>query len=124
MEEGGAGESNERESDFQVDGGAEEETVEGGWWDLRPESPDLEDARVSTLRAGILHCLPRGLPRPGHPTTGGQWARERQEAAADQQWEETRHRARLRQMADSGPSSEDDDEGQPGEWRLETFEPP
>jgi hypothetical protein len=85
LEEGKTGESNERESDFQVDGGAEEETVEGGWWDLRPESPDLEDARVSTLLAGILHCLPHGLPRPGHPTTGGQWARERQEAAADQQ---------------------------------------
>ncbi len=91
---------------------------------MRPESPDLEDARVSTLLAGILHCSPHGLPRPGHPTTGEQWARERQEAAADQQWEEARHRARLRQMADGGLSSEDDDKGWPGEWRLESFEPP
>jgi hypothetical protein len=99
LEEGEADESNERESDFQVDRRAEGETVGSGWWDLRPESPDLEDARVSTLLAGILHCLPHGLQRPGHPTTGEQWARERQEAAADQQWEEARHRARLRQMA-------------------------
>jgi hypothetical protein len=124
LEEEEAEESNERESDFQVDGGAEEEAAGGGWWDLRPESPDLEDAGVNTLLAGIPHCLPHGLPRSRHPTTGGQWARERQEAAADQQWEEARHRARLRQMADDGLSSEDDDEGQPGEWRLESFEPP
>ncbi len=124
LEEEEADESNERESDFQVDGGAEEEAVGGGWWDLRLESPDLEDARVSTLLAGTLRCFPHGLPRPEHTTTGGQWARERQEAAADQQWEEARHRARLRQMTDGGPSSEDDEEGQPGEWRLEPLEPP
>jgi hypothetical protein len=124
-EEGEAGESNERGSDFQVDGEAEEETVGDGWWDLRPESPDLEDVGVSTLQAKPLHRLPHTSPRPGHPTaTGGQWARGRQEAAADQQWEEARQRARLRQMTDSGLSSEDDDEGQPGGWRLETFEPP
>ncbi len=85
MEEGEAGESNEREGDFQVDGGAEEEAAGGGWWDLRPESPELEDAGVNTLLAGILHRPPHGLPRPGRPTTGGQWARERHEAAADQQ---------------------------------------
>jgi hypothetical protein len=124
LEEKGADESNERESDFQVNGGAEEEAVGGGWWDLRPESPDLEDAEVNTLLATIPHCLPHGLSRSRHLTTGEQRAKERQEAAADQQWEEARHRARLRQMADGGLSSEDDDEGQPGEWRPESFEPP
>ncbi len=124
MEEGEADESNEREGDFQVDGGAEEEAVGSGWWDLRPESPEFEDAGVNTLLARVLHRPPHGLPRSGHPAIGGQWAGERQEVTAGQQWEEARHRTRLRQVADGGLSSEDDDEGQPGEWRLESFEPP
>jgi hypothetical protein len=124
LEEGEADESCEREGDFQVDGGGEEEAVGGGWWDLRPESPELEDAGVNTLLAGVLHRPPHGLPRLGRPAAGGQWTRERQETATDQQWEEARHRARLRQVADGGLISEDDDEGQLGEWRLESFEPP
>ncbi len=124
LEEGEADESNEREGDFQVDGGVEEEAAGSGWWDLRPESPEFEDAGINTLLAGVLHRPPHGLPRPGRPTIRRQWAGERQEATADQQWEEARHRARLRQVVDGGLSSEDDDEGQPGEWRLESFEPP
>ncbi len=124
-EEGEASELNERGSDFQVDGEPEEETVGDGWWDLRVESPDLEDARVSTLQAEPFHCLPRKTPRPGHPTAAGeQWARKRQGAASDQQWEEARQYARLRQMSNSGLSSEDEDKGQLGGWRLESYEPP
>jgi hypothetical protein len=87
--------------------------------------PDLEDAGVGTVQVGPLHCPPCGAPRPGHPTAAGeQWTRKKQEAAANQQWEEARQYARLRQMLSSGLSSEDEDEGQPGEWRLESYEPP
>jgi hypothetical protein len=124
LEEGEADEWCEREGDFQVDGGGEEEAVGGGWWDLRPESPELEDAGVNTLLVGVLHRPPHGPPRLGRPAAGGQWTRERQETATDQQWEEARHRARLRQVVDGSLISEDDDEGQPGEWRLESFKPP
>jgi hypothetical protein len=126
-EEGEASESNERGSDFQVDGEPGEGTVGGGWWDLEVESPDPEDVGVSTLQAEPSHCLPRRSPRPGYPTaTGKQWTRKRQEAASDQEWEEARQYARLRQMSNNGLSSEDEDEdeGQLGGWRLESFEPP
>ncbi len=49
---------------------------------------------------------------------------KRRGTAADQQWEEARHRARLREVADNDFVSEDDDEELPGEWGLEPFEPP
>jgi hypothetical protein len=124
VEEGGAGGSCEREGDFQVDEGDGEEAVGGGWWDLRTESPELEDAGVNTLLAGILRHPPREPSRPRRLAPRGQWAWERREAAADQQWEEARHHARLREASDSDLVSEDDDEGPPGEWGLESFEPP
>jgi hypothetical protein len=125
LEEREIDESCEREGDFQVDGGGEEETAGGGWWDLRSESPELEDAGVNTLLAGVLHCPPpHGPPKPGRQAAGGQWTRERQETATEQRWEEARHRPRLREVTDGGLISEDDDEGQLGGWRLEFFEPP
>jgi hypothetical protein len=125
LEERETDESCEREGDLQVDEGGEKEAVGGGWWDLRSESPELEDAGVNTLLAGVLHRPPpHGPPRPGRPAAGEQWTRERQETATEQQWEEARHRARLREVTDGGLISEDDDEGQLGVWRLEFFEPP
>jgi hypothetical protein len=111
-------------SDFQVDGGGEEEAVGGRWWDLRAESPELEDAGVNTLLAGVLHRRPYGPPRPGRPAAGERWTRERQETATEQRREEARHRAQSREVTDGGLISEDDDEGQLGGWRLEFFEPP
>jgi hypothetical protein len=124
-EEGEANKSCERESDFQVEGEPGEGAVEDGWWDLEVESPDLEDVGVSTLQAGPSHCLTRRSPGSGHSAAAGeQWTRKRQEAASDQEWEEARQYARLRQMSSSGFSSEDEDEGQLGGWRLESLEPP
>jgi hypothetical protein len=125
LEEKEVDESCEGESDFKVDGGGEEEAAGGVWWDLRSESPELEDAGVITLLAGVLRRPPpRGPPRPGRPAAKGQWTREKQGTATEQRWEEARHRARLRGVTDGGLTSEDDDEGQLGGWRLEFFEPP
>ncbi len=116
---------NEEGGDFQVDGDPEEEAAGDGWWDLGAGSPDLEDAGVSTVQVEPFRCLPRETPRPGHPTAAGeQRTRKKQETAADQQWEEARQYAWLRQMSNSGLSSEDEDEGQPGGWKLESYEPP
>ncbi len=96
-----------------------------GWWDLEVECPGLEDAEVGTLQAEPLHCFPYEASRFGHPTAAReQRARKKQKATADQQWEEARQNARLRQMLSSGPSSEDEDEGQHGRWTLELYEPP
>jgi hypothetical protein len=113
-----------KEGDFQVEGGSKEEAVGGGWWDRRSESPEPEDAGVNTLLAGILHHPLHTPPRLRHPASGRQRVRERRETAADQQCEEARHRARLREVADNDLVSEDDDEELPGEWGLEPFEPP
>jgi hypothetical protein len=125
LEERGSSEQNEEGGDFQVDIDPEEEAAEDGWWDLGAEYPGLEDAGVGTVQAEPPHCPPRGTPRSSHPTAAGeQWARKRQEAAADQQWEEARQYARLRQMLSSSLSSEDEDEGQPGRWMPEFYEPP
>ncbi len=118
---------NEEGGDFQVDGDPEEEAAGDGWWDLGAECPSLEDAGVGTMQAEPPHCPPHGTPQSGHPTAAGeQWARKRQEVATDQQWEEARQYAWLRQMVSSGLSSEDEDEdeGQPGRWMLEFYEPP
>jgi hypothetical protein len=127
FDEGEVSELNEKGSDFQVDGEPEGEAAGDGWWDLGAGSLDLEDAGVSAMQVEPSRCLPRKIPRPGHPTAAGeQWTRKRQEAAADQQWEEARQYARLRQMSNSGLSSEDEDEdeGQLGGWRLESYKPP
>jgi hypothetical protein len=124
-EENGSSEQDEQESDFQVDGDPEEEAARDGWWDLEAECSGLEDAEVGTLQAEPLHCPPYGTSRSGHSAAAGeQRAKKRQEAIADQQWEEARQNARLRQMLRGGPSSEDEDEGQRGGWTLEFYEPP
>ncbi len=87
------------------------------------ECPGPEDAEVGTKQAEPLHCPPYGTSRPGHSTADReQRARKRQEATADQQWEEARQNSRLRQMLSSGSSSED--EGQHGRWALKFYEPP
>jgi hypothetical protein len=118
-------EPNEGKSGFQVEGVLAEEAADDGWWDLRMGSPVPEDTGVSTVQAEASQCPPSEASRPGPPTTAKeQWARKKQESAIDQQWEEARQCARLRQVLSSGLSSEDEDEGQLGEWRLGPYEPP
>ncbi len=82
--------------------------------------------RESALcRLSPLNVFPSEASRPGSPTAAEeQWARKKQESAIDQQWEEARQYARLRQVLSSGLSSEDKDKGQLGEWRLGPYEPP
>jgi hypothetical protein len=124
-EEGEGNKPGERECDFQVEREPEEGAVEDGWWNLEMGSPDLEDVGVSTLQAGPSRCMPRRSLGFGHPAPAGeQWTRKRQEAVSDQEWEEARQHARLVQMSNSGFSSGDEDEGQLGGWRQESFEPP
>jgi hypothetical protein len=97
--------------------------TDGGIW--RWSAPAPRGAEVGTKQAEPLHCPPYGTSRPGHSTADReQRARKRQEATADQQWEEARQNARLRQMLSSGSSSEDEDEGQHGRWTLKFYEPP
>ncbi len=77
------------------------------------------------MQAEPSQCLPSESSRPGLSTAAKeQWARKEQESAIDQQWEEARQYARLRQVLSSGLSSEDEDKEQLGEWRLGPYEPP
>jgi hypothetical protein len=123
--ERGTGEQIKERSDSQGEEDLTEEAAENEWWDLRAGSPDPEDVGVSAVQAEPPHRLPRKVPRPGLPTTAGkQWIRKKQESNADLQWEEARQHARQRQLMSSGLSSEDEDEEQQGEWRLELYEPP
>jgi hypothetical protein len=120
-----------QEGDFQVDEDPAEEPAGNGWWDLEMECPSLEDEEVGALQAEPPHRPPYRAPRSGHPTEAGeQRARKKQKTTADQQWEEARQNARLRQTRSNGLSSEDEDVEQhgrlaePGRWTPEMYEPP
>jgi hypothetical protein len=118
-------EPNGGKSDFQVEGDLVEEAADDGWWDLRMGSPVPEDAGISTVQAEAPQCPHSEASRPDPPTTAKeQWARKKQGSAIDQQWEEARQRARLRQVLSSGFSSEDEDEEQLEGWRLGPCMPP
>jgi hypothetical protein len=123
--ERGTDEQIEERSDFQGEEDLTEEAAEDEWWDLMAGSPNPEDVGVNAVQAGPPHSSPPKAPEPGLPTAaGGRWIRRKQEPNADQQWEEARQHARQRQLMSSGFSSEDEDEEQQGEWKLELYEPP
>jgi hypothetical protein len=122
-----------QKGDFQVGEDPEEEPAGNGWWDLEMECPSLEDEKVGASPAEPPHRSPYGASRSGHPTAAGEpRARKKQKTTADQQWEEARQKARLRQMLSNGLSSEDEDEDEeqhgrftgPGRWMPELYEPP
>jgi hypothetical protein len=115
----------EGRSDFQGEEDLTEGAAEDEWGDLMAGSSNPEDVGVNAVQAGPPHNYPRRAPGPGLPTAaGGRWTKRKQESNADQQWEEARQRARQREVMSSGFSSEDEDEEQQGEWKLELFEPP
>jgi hypothetical protein len=94
-------------------------------------SAEDEEARAPQVEPHSHH--PHGTLRPEHPTTARkQGTREKRGTTTDQQWEEARRNARLRQMLSDSLGSEDEseDEERPGRcaesgrWRLELYEPP
>jgi hypothetical protein len=123
--ERGADEQIEERSDFQGEEDLAEEAAGDRWWDLMAGSPNPENVGANAVQAGPPHSFSPKAPEPGLPTAaGGRWTRRKQESNADQQWEEARQHARQRQLMSSGFSSEDEDEEQQGEWKLELYEPP
>ncbi len=120
-----------RESEFQVNGRPEGEMAEDGWWDLELDCPGLEDGGAGAPQAGHYHHFPYDSARPDHPAvTGQQKLRKRPRANADQQWEEARQNARLRQMLSDSSGNEDEDEERhgrfagSGRWVSELYELP
>jgi hypothetical protein len=118
----------EQGSEFQVNESPEEEPAEDGWWDLEVECPGLGEGEAGAPQAGLPHHFPHNATRPDQPVAVGQQRpRKRPKATADRQWEETRQKARLRQMLSDSPSSEDEDEerhgrfAESGRWMSELY---
>jgi hypothetical protein len=95
--------------------------------------PSIEDEEVGAPQTELPHHRSYEASRPGHSTTAGeQRTREKQKTTADQQWEEARQNARLRQILSNSLSSEDEDEdeerhgrfAESGRWIPELYGPP
>ncbi len=118
----------EWERDLQVDECSEGEMAGDERWDLELGYPSLGEEEADAPQPGPSQHLPRGLTRPPHPAgVSRPGTRGRPRATTDQQWEEARHSAWLRQMLSDSSSDEDEDEGrygrfaESGRWMTELY---
>jgi hypothetical protein len=117
----------ERDSEFQVNDCTEGEMAGDEWWDLEPDCPSLEEGGAGVPWAGSPRHPPHGLARPDRPAATGRKFRKRPRVTADQQWEEARQNAWLRQLLSDGSSNEDEDEerhgrfAESGRWMSELY---
>jgi hypothetical protein len=101
----------EREHNFQVDECSEGEMTGGEQWDLEPLCRSPGD------RTRPLHLAEANRRRP----------RARSRAVPDQQWEEVRYNAWLRQLLSDDSTDEDEDEerygrfAESGRWMTELY---
>jgi hypothetical protein len=116
------------EREFQVNECSEGEMAGDEWWDLEPDHPSLEEGGARGPQAGLLQHLPHSLARPTRPAGAGQQRlRKRPGVTADQQWEEARRNAWLRQVLSDGSSDEDEDQerhgrfAESGRWMSELY---
>jgi hypothetical protein len=88
-------------------------------WDSEPEAPEPGAEEAEDPRQGPLQQVPGSRPWPAHREgTGRSRAKPRPRAALDQQWEEARRSAWLRQLLSDSSS---DEEGGEGEERFGRF---
>jgi hypothetical protein len=118
----------EGEREFQVNECSEGEMAGDEWWSLELGCPSLEEEGTGAPQAGFLRHLPHSLERPARPAGAGQQRlRKRPRVTADQQWEEARRDAWLRQLLSDGSSDEDEDEerhgrfAESGRWMSELY---
>ncbi len=106
----------------------EEEVTESGEWDLETHQPGREAAEAGGTACGSPRRPPGGRRRPPHPAEAGR-ARLRAgpKATLDQQWEEVRYNAWLRQLLSDDSSDGEEDEGrygrfaESGRWITELY---
>jgi hypothetical protein len=117
-----------RGSEFQVNECSEGELAGDEWWDLEPDYPCLEEGGARVPQAGLPQRPPHGLIQPVRPEAAGQQRlKKRPRVTADQQWEEARRNAWLRQLLSDGSSDEDEDEerhgrfAESGRWVSELY---
>jgi hypothetical protein len=102
------------------------EMAEDEWWDLEPAYPSLERGGAGALHSGAPQHPPSsaaGSPRP----VGAKRRRlkKRPGATVDQDWEEARRSAWLRQMLSDTSSDEDEERygrfAESGRWMSELY---
>jgi hypothetical protein len=106
----------------------EGETAEDEQWNLESGHPSYrEEGAGASLHEPPQH-LPGGLMQPPQLAGAGQpRIRMRPRAASDQQWEEARHNAWLRQLLSDSSSDEEEDEerygrfAESGRWMTELY---
>jgi hypothetical protein len=121
----------EWERSFQVDECSEGEMAGDEQWDLEVDHPSLEEEGAGAPLRGPSQHLPDCLTRPPH-LAGARRPRSRMRprVTSDQQWEEARHSAWLRQLLSDDSSDEDEDEerygrfAESGRWMTELYGSP
>ncbi len=104
----------------------EEETTEDEQWDMETGLPTWRANGAGNPLRGSSHRPPGHRVQPPRPTEKGRpKLKARLRADPDQQWEEARHNAWLRQLLSDGSSDEDGDEerygrfAESGRWTTE-----
>jgi hypothetical protein len=118
----------EREHGPQVDECLKGEVAEDEQWNLEPGHPSPREERAGASSHEPPRHLPSGLTRPPRPAGAGRpGVRMGPKAVSDQQWEEARHSAWLRQLLTDSSSDEDEDEerygrfAESGRWMTELY---
>jgi hypothetical protein len=106
----------------------EEETTEDEQWDMETSLPAWRANGAGNPLHGSSCCPPGPRVRPPRPTEKGRSKlKARPRADPDQQWEEARHNAWLRQLLSDDSSDEDGDEerygrfAESGRWATELY---
>jgi hypothetical protein len=104
------------------------EMAEDEWWDLEPAYPSLEGGGASASHPEAPQHPPSSTARLPRPVGAGQRKlKKRPRAGTDQDWEEARRSAWLRQMLSDTSSDEDEDEerygrfAESGRWMSELY---
>jgi hypothetical protein len=122
------GDQLEYEPELPLGGYSAGEMAEDEWWDLEPAYPSLEGGGASASYSEALQHPPSSaarLPRLGG--AGRRKPKKRPRAVTDQDWEEARRSAWLRQMLSDTSSDEDEDEerygrfAESGRWMSELY---
>ncbi len=105
---------------------SEGEMAEDEWWELEPDYFSPEEGEPEAARPEAKLQPLKGAARPPRPgSTGRQKLKKRPRATADQNWEEARRSAWLRQLLSDASSDEDKNEerygrfAESGRWMSE-----
>jgi hypothetical protein len=100
----------EHEPELPLEGCSAGEMAEDEWWDLEPAYPSLEGGGASASHSEAPRHPPGSAAWPPSPMGAGQWKlKKRPRTVTNQDWEEARRSAWLRQMLSDTSSDEDEE---------------